>query len=63
MSLRKTIRLGLVAKLAISVIASTMVFFALFGYINLRSERRQSENLVELSADRNPDAIVRSTHY
>jgi two-component system NtrC family sensor kinase len=63
MSLGKTIRLGLVAKLAISVIASTTAFFALFGYINLRSERRQSENLVELSADRIADVIVRSTHY
>jgi two-component system NtrC family sensor kinase len=63
MSLRNTIRLGLAAKLAISVIASTTAFFALFGYINLRSERRQSENLVELSADRITDVIVRSTHY
>ena len=63
MSLRKTIRLGLAAKLAISVIACTTAFFALFGYINLRSERRQSENLVELSADRITNVIVRSTHY
>jgi len=63
MSLSKTIRLGLAAKLAISVIASMTAFFALFGYINLRSERRQSENLVELSADRITDVIVRSTHY
>ena len=63
MSWRKTIRLGLAAKLAISVIASTTAFFALFGYINLRSDRRQSENLVELSADRITDVIVRSTHY
>jgi two-component system NtrC family sensor kinase len=59
----KTIRFGLAAKLALSVIASTTAFFALFGYINLRSERRQSENLVELSADRITNVIVRSTHY
>src|ERR1035441_9257617 len=63
MSLRNTIRFGLAAKLALSVIASTTAFFALFGYINLRSERRQSENLVELSADRITNVIVRSTHY
>jgi two-component system NtrC family sensor kinase len=55
--------MGLAAKLAISVIACTTAFFALFGYINLRAERRQSENLVELSADRITDVIVRSTHY
>ena len=33
------IRLGLAAKLAICVVASTAVFFASFGYINLRMER------------------------
>lgn len=63
MSLGKTFRLGLAAKLAVSVIACTTPFFALFGYINLRSERRQSENLVEQSADRITDVILRSTHY
>jgi two-component system NtrC family sensor kinase len=63
MTFGKTIRFGLAAKLAISVLASTTAFFALFGYINLSSERRQSENLVELSADRITNVIVRSTHY
>jgi two-component system, NtrC family, sensor kinase len=63
MNFGKTFRLGLAAKLAISVIASTAAFFAFFGYLNLRSERRQSENLVELSADRMVNVIVRSTHY
>ena len=32
-------RLGLAAKLAVCVIASTAAFFALFGFINLRMER------------------------
>jgi two-component system NtrC family sensor kinase len=56
-------RLGLAAKLAICVIASTAAFFALFGYINLGVERRHSQDLVEQSAGRITDVIVRSTHY
>ena len=63
MKLRKTFRLGLAAKLAVCVIASTAAFFTLFGYINLRMERAQSEGLVTLSADRITDIILRSTRY
>jgi len=63
MNIRKQIRLGLAAKLAICVVASTAVFFALFGYINLRVERRQSQELVLQSADRITDLILRSTHF
>ena len=63
MSLRKTIRLGLAAKLAISVVASTAAFFALFGYINLHSERTHSLDLVQQQADRVADVIARSTRY
>ena len=37
------IRLGLAAKLAVCVIASTAAFFTLFGAINLRMERQNSE--------------------
>jgi two-component system, NtrC family, sensor kinase len=57
------IRLGLAAKLAICVIASTAAFFALFGYINLRMERSHSEELIKQSAYRVADVILRSTHY
>ncbi len=57
------IRLGLAAKLAICVIASTAAFFALFGYINLRMERNHSEELIKQSAYRIADVILRSTHY
>ncbi len=57
------IRLGLAAKLAICVVASTAGFFAIFGYINLRVERRQSEDLIVQAADRITDVILRSTHY
>jgi len=63
MNLGKKFRLGLAAKVAISVIASTAVFFALFGIINLRSEQHFSEELVEQAANRITDLIVRSTHY
>ena len=58
-----TIRLGLAAKLAVCVIASTAAFFALFGCINLRLERRQAMDLVIQSADRVSDVILRSTRY
>jgi two-component system NtrC family sensor kinase len=57
------IRLGLAAKLAICVIASTAAFFALFGYLNLRMERSHSEELIRQSAYRVADVILRSTHY
>jgi two-component system NtrC family sensor kinase len=57
------LRVGLAAKLAICVIASTAAFFALFGYINLRMERAHSEELIKQSAYRVADVILRSTHY
>jgi HAMP domain-containing protein len=63
MNFSKIFRMGLAVKLAISVIVSTTAFFALFGYINLRSERRQAESLVEISADRVTDLILRAMHY
>ncbi|HUI78842.1 MAG TPA: ATP-binding protein [Bryobacteraceae bacterium] len=63
MKLHKAIRVGLAAKLAICVVASTALFFALFGYLNLRMERRQSQDLVLQAAERITDLILRSTHY
>jgi len=63
MNLRKTFRLGLAAKLAVCVIASTAAFFALFGFLNLRMERTNSENLIVQSADRVTEVILRSTRY
>ncbi len=57
------IRLGLAAKLAVCVIASTSAFFALFGFINLRMARSNAQSLVALSADRVTDVILRSTRY
>src|SRR5262249_9584808 len=58
-----TFRLGLAAKLAVCVIASTAAFFTLFGYINLRMERSHSEHLVRQAAERVSDLILRSTRY
>jgi hypothetical protein len=57
------IRIGLAAKLAICVIASTAAFFALFGYLNLRMSRSHSEALVRQSADRLANIMLRSTRY
>ncbi|HUA58337.1 MAG TPA: ATP-binding protein [Verrucomicrobiae bacterium] len=59
----KKFRLGLAAKVAVCVIFSTAAFFALFGYINLRSERRHFQEQVEQSAARVANVIVGSTHY
>ncbi len=63
MKAAKTFRLGLAAKLAICVIASTAAFFTLFGFLNLRVERAQQRELVLQAADRITDVILRSTHY
>jgi two-component system NtrC family sensor kinase len=63
MKFRGKIRLGLAAKLAVCVIASTAAFFSLFGYISLRMQRSQSRNMVAQSAAQITDLIVRSTRY
>jgi two-component system NtrC family sensor kinase len=63
MKLSRLFRLGVAAKLAICVIASTAAFFAFFGIINLRSEQHFSQDQVEQAANRITDLIVRSTHY
>ncbi len=63
MNLFRNFRLGLAAKLAICVIASTAAFFTLFGIVNLRVERAQSREFVLQAADRTTDVILRSTHY
>jgi two-component system NtrC family sensor kinase len=63
MQLPKQFRLGLAAKLAVSLIASTAALFALFGYFNLWEQRRHSEEMVLQSAERITDVIQRSTRY
>ncbi|HWQ53151.1 MAG TPA: ATP-binding protein [Bryobacteraceae bacterium] len=60
---QRRIRLGLAAKLAICLVASTAAFFALFGYLSIREQRRHSEGLLMQAAERISDVIMRSTHY
>ncbi len=59
----RRIRVGLAAKLAVCLVATTAALFALFGYFNLRELRRHSEEMVMQSAERITDVIQRSTHY
>ena len=57
------LRLSLAAKLAACLVLSTAALFALFGYLNLRLQRRQSEGIVLQSVDRIGDIVQRSTRY
>src|SRR5574337_345737 len=54
---------SLAVKLALALVVSTAALFSLFGYLNLRVQRQQSEELVLVSAERISDLIRRSTHY
>jgi two-component system NtrC family sensor kinase len=45
------------------MVASLAAFFTLYGYVNLRMERRHSEDMVVQAADRLTEVILRSTHY
>jgi len=53
----------LAIKLALPLVAGMAVFFLLFSYVNLRLQRRQSEELLVQSAERIGDVIQRSTRY
>ncbi|MFN7995959.1 MAG: ATP-binding protein [Bryobacteraceae bacterium] len=59
----KKIRVGLAAKLALCLVVSTAALFILFGYFNLREQRRHSEEMVLQSSDRITDVIQRSSRY
>lgn len=50
-------------KLAIALVASTAIIFGVFGWLILQSQKHESEQLVQLSADRVGDIIKRSTRY
>src|SRR3990172_9469721 len=60
---RFAVQPGLAVKLAVCLVVSRAAFFAVFGYLNLRLQRRQSEEMVLQSADRISDLIQRSTRY
>jgi len=57
------LHLGLAAKLAAYLVISTVALFTVFGYLNLRLQRHQSEQTVLQSVDRIGDLIQRSTRY
>jgi two-component system NtrC family sensor kinase len=63
MKRRSKFRFGLAAKLVVCVIAGTAAFFSLFGAINLRMERQNSEELVKQAAYRVANVIFHSTRY
>jgi two-component system, NtrC family, sensor kinase len=56
-------RANLAVKLALALVAGTAAFFTVFGYLNLRLQRRQSQEMVLQSADRISDVIQRSARY
>jgi two-component system, NtrC family, sensor kinase len=60
---RAWLRVGLAPKLAALLVLSTAGLFAVFGYLNLRLQRRNSEQVILQSADRIGDVIQRSTRY
>ncbi len=55
--------LGLPLKLALYLVLSTVCFWALFGVLNLRLQRRQSERSILLDAERISEIIQRSTRH
>jgi two-component system NtrC family sensor kinase len=60
---REHFRPSLAVKLALCLVLSTAALFSLFGYLTLRLDRQQSEEMVLESADRISDIILRSTRY
>jgi two-component system, NtrC family, sensor kinase len=57
------VHIGLAAKLALCLVLSTVALFTLFGYLNLRLQRKQAEETVLQTVDRIGDIIQRSTRY
>ena len=54
---------GIATKLGACLIVSTATIFAVFGYWNLQTQRRGSEELILQGADRISDLIKNSTRY
>jgi two-component system NtrC family sensor kinase len=59
----RRLRISLAVKLATSLVVSTAILFLVFGYLNLRLQRRNSQEMVLQSAERISDLIQRSTRY
>jgi two-component system, NtrC family, sensor kinase len=60
---RKWLRVGLAPKLAGLLVVSTVGLFTVFGYLSLRMQRRNSEQIILQSAERIGDVIQRSTRF
>jgi two-component system, NtrC family, sensor kinase len=60
---RKWLRVGLAPKLAVLLVVSTVGLFAVFGYLSLRLQRQNSEQVILQSAERIGDVIQRSARY
>jgi two-component system, NtrC family, sensor kinase len=60
---RGKLRVGLASKLVILLIVSTVALFSLFGYLNLRFQRRHAEEIILQDGDHIGDLIVRSLRY
>ncbi len=60
---RQRPRASLAVKLTVCLVVSTAALFTLFGYLNLRVQRQQAQEMVLQSADRISDLIQRSTRY
>ncbi|HBY59832.1 MAG TPA: hypothetical protein DEH78_08400 [Solibacterales bacterium] len=56
-------RVGLSVKLAVCLVVTAASFFVLFGALQLRLQRRHSEELILLSAERISDLIHSGTRY
>lgn len=60
---RRRLRVGLAPKLAILLVVCTVGLFSVFGYLSLRLQRRNSEQVILQNAERIGDVIQRSTRY
>lgn len=58
---RTPLRAGLAVKLAASLVVSLALLFFVLGYLNLRWQRRQAEELVLQAAERISNVVRRST--
>lgn len=57
------VRIGLAWKLAACLVISTAVIFSFFGYLHLRLQQQQSEQLILISAERVSDLIHSSARH
>jgi len=59
----QNLRIGLATKLILCLVLSTIAFSGLFGWINMRLQRRRFEQMVTESAERIADFIERSARF